>query len=91
MRSRPKGVDASTGDLFDDWEWQQALDTGEISRRRAAAAIAAYRATKDGGAEEAVRRILAYCDEIDRDKFLPGLADTDAIRSRAALAPQDSR
>jgi hypothetical protein len=36
-------------------------------RRIAAAAVAAYRATQDGGAEEAVRRVEALAEELQRE------------------------
>lgn len=47
VESVARAIEASIDSRqFNDWEWQQALDSGEISRIRAVAAVAAYRATQ---------------------------------------------
>ena len=48
----------------DDWD-EAEPDVHDHYRRLAVAAVAAYRATQGGGAEEAVRRGLALADELD--------------------------
>lgn len=49
-----------------------------------AAALAEEREKAQAPYEEAIDAVLAYCNEMDQADFFPGLADTDAIRTRLA-------
>lgn len=75
---------------MDDWRDDSDQDKNDVPVEDDAALIAAA-VNALPQLTAALRAVLAYCDDMDRAEFFPGLANTDAIRTRitAALSPAD--